>query len=239
MVPPGTGPAFLARLPVELLPVPGEMRRRLHLLGLRRLGDLAALPFGAVQAQFGPDGARAWRLVSGVDDGRVTARRKAEEPEESIDLPAPTAERAVIERAIELLLIRLLRRPEAGNHLARRATVRVGLEDGRAWERTVTFQEATADPRTLLFALRSRLEGLELPAAAVSVSLTLHDLAGERARQGTLFSAQAHRRAQIEEAVARLRASQGGAPVLRAVTVEPWSRLPERHAALTEYEAER
>ena len=62
---------FLAPLPVSHLPFTADDLQRLELLGLRTIAELAALPFTAVQAEFGPAGARAWRLASGQDDEPV------------------------------------------------------------------------------------------------------------------------------------------------------------------------
>ena len=63
--------AFLAPLSVRhLLLLEPEVLQRLELLGLRTIGDLAALPFSAVQAEFGPPGAQAWRLAHGTTPSR-------------------------------------------------------------------------------------------------------------------------------------------------------------------------
>ena len=51
-----------------------DVLQRLELLGLHTLGDLANLPFSAVQAEFGRPGARAWRLARGQDADPVIAR---------------------------------------------------------------------------------------------------------------------------------------------------------------------
>ncbi len=66
LVPPGATVAFLAGLPVAVLERP-ELADLLVRLGLRTLGDLAALPHAAVAARFGPEGARAHRLACGLD----------------------------------------------------------------------------------------------------------------------------------------------------------------------------
>src|SRR5581483_3462814 len=55
--------AFLAPLPVHLLPFDEPIMRRLYWLGLRRVGEIAALPRAALAAQFGPIGERAWDLA--------------------------------------------------------------------------------------------------------------------------------------------------------------------------------
>src|ERR1700682_5130855 len=57
-VPASETEAFLAPLSVNhLLMLDPDVLQRLELLGLRTIGDLAELPFGAVQAEFAPPGA--------------------------------------------------------------------------------------------------------------------------------------------------------------------------------------
>src|SRR5512132_3895038 len=66
IVPPGGSRAFLAPLPVATLDRP-DLAALLVRLGLRTLGDLAALPPADLATRFGPEGARAARLASGLD----------------------------------------------------------------------------------------------------------------------------------------------------------------------------
>ena len=70
ILPSGKEAAFLARLPLAVLPASDadwrEVQRRLRLLGLSTLGEVAALGKVAMQAQFGSVGLAAWRLASGV-----------------------------------------------------------------------------------------------------------------------------------------------------------------------------
>ncbi|MDW5323056.1 DNA polymerase Y family protein [Plantactinospora sp. KLBMP9567] len=74
VVPPGGTAGFLAELPVEALGRPGltDLLRR---LGLRTLGDFAALPAGDVLARFGFDGTLAHRLAAGQDHRPLAVRR--------------------------------------------------------------------------------------------------------------------------------------------------------------------
>ncbi|MEE6260616.1 DNA polymerase Y family protein [Plantactinospora sonchi] len=74
IVPPGDTPGFLAGLPVQALgrPTLVDLLRR---LGLRTLGDFAALPAGDVLARFGFDGALAHRLAGGRDHRALAVRR--------------------------------------------------------------------------------------------------------------------------------------------------------------------
>src|SRR6266540_2136219 len=66
---------FLAPLPLDLLPLEEETQQELKELGVRRLGELAGLPGGAVAERLGPDGRRAWSLARGGERRRVRGRR--------------------------------------------------------------------------------------------------------------------------------------------------------------------
>ena len=72
VVAPGDSPAFLAPLALRWLSDVGDVAAdQVHLLarlGLRSLGDLAALPEPDVLARFGWQGAAARRMASGADD---------------------------------------------------------------------------------------------------------------------------------------------------------------------------
>jgi protein ImuB len=105
VVPPGGTPAFLAGWSVGVLGRP-ELADLLRRLGLRTLGELAALPGTDVLARFGPDGALAHRLASGLDERPVAPQRPPPEltaiatldpPVDSVDAAAfavrPLAER--------------------------------------------------------------------------------------------------------------------------------------------------
>jgi protein ImuB len=91
----GRSPAFLAPVPLAALDLP-ELADVLGRLGLRCLGDLAALPPTDVLARFGAEGQVAWRLAAGLDE-----RPPATEPpppeltvEAELDPPAEQVEPA-------------------------------------------------------------------------------------------------------------------------------------------------
>lgn len=67
LVPSGTEAAFLAPLPLELLPDALDEIAALKTLGLRTLGGFAALPPGGVARRFGTRGTALHRLARGQD----------------------------------------------------------------------------------------------------------------------------------------------------------------------------
>ncbi|GIJ77803.1 protein ImuB [Micromonospora phaseoli] len=110
IVPPGGTPEFLAGQPVAALgrPALADLLRR---LGMRTLGDFAALPAGDVLARFGFDGVLAHRLAAGRDDRPLAVRRPPadltvtadlDEPIERVDVAAFAA-RTLAERLHERL----------------------------------------------------------------------------------------------------------------------------------------
>jgi protein ImuB len=76
VVPSGAARAWLAPQPVTVLGWEFEVLAGLLVrLGIRTLGDLAALPAPAVLGRFGPEGAEAHRLARGQDTRGLAARK--------------------------------------------------------------------------------------------------------------------------------------------------------------------
>ena len=104
---------FLEPLPLSLLPLPSNRYAELEGLGVRRLGELASLPGGAVEERLGPEGKRAWSLAGGDRDARPTrvrGRSPAAELAEALSFPEAVANELTLRRAFGALLDRLLDR---------------------------------------------------------------------------------------------------------------------------------
>ncbi|MFG1777291.1 DNA polymerase Y family protein [Micromonospora sp. NPDC049048] len=149
IVPPGGTPRFLADLPVEALgrPALADLLRR---LGVRALGDFAALPAGDVLARFGFDGALAQRLASGRDHRPLAVRQPPadlavtadhDEPLDRVDAAAFAA-RALAERLHDRLAAHGL----ACTRLGIEAVTAHGQELHRVWRHDgLLTAEAIAD----------------------------------------------------------------------------------------------
>jgi nucleotidyltransferase/DNA polymerase involved in DNA repair len=230
----GESAAFLAPLPIGYLPFDPTAFERLGRLGLRTIGELAALPFGAVQAQFGPAGARAHRLAAGRDAEPIVPRPYSPSVRASLRFDDPLASVDAVMAALDRLLLEAFASPALRGRATRQARLQALLSDGTSWERIVTFKESIASREGARRGLRAKLElpgGLP-PAPIEELLLELMRLGGEAARQGNLFVARARQLGQIAEAARQLRARYGRVPLYHAVEVEPWSRIPERRWAL-------
>ncbi len=109
-IPPGQTAAFLATVSIATLDRPA-LTGLLERMGIRTLGDFAALSAADVAARFGLDGALAQRLAAGKDDRPLAVRmpppdldveERLEEPIERVDVAAFAA-RVLAERLHERL----------------------------------------------------------------------------------------------------------------------------------------
>ena len=228
--------AFLGPLPVDRLPISADALERLRLLGLHTVGAFAALPFGPVQAQFGPEGARAWKLAHGVDEAPVVPRRHAPSVEARLRFDDPLASVDAVLGAVRRLVDRAFADPALRGRAARGARLQALLSNATSWEQVYTFKESMAGPDGALRMLRAKLAlPGALPNAAVDeLALALTGIGGVSARQGRLWLDQAQLVDQVGAVARQLRAKYGETPLYRAVPVEPWSRIPERRWALAE-----
>jgi DNA polymerase-4/protein ImuB len=225
---------FLARVPVAWLPLP-DLAPRLERLGVRTLGELAALPASSVAARFGPPGRRAWDLATGHDDIIVQAREREETVCEGLTLPAPAASRETLLLGLRQLIGRAFVRPELRDRHVRQARLRVLIEESRSWEKTFTFREPVGRHQ-LIETLGHRLQAVELPGAAEAMTLELTGLVAETAHQDRLPGFRSRQLRPIIEATRQLKQRYGASPIYHIAEVEPWSRIPERRHALISYD---
>lgn len=234
VVPAAETRAFLAPLPIDQLPLAPDKVEWLRQLGLRTIGELARLPIGAVQAQLGPAGARAWRLAHGQDDEPVMPRRPSPSVRTAMRFDDPLGSEDAFFFALDQLLGRAFADPSMRSRSTRQARLGALLSDRSAWERVVTFKEPIAGARSAFTALKHRLSppGALPPAPIEELSVELRELDAVLGHQTNLFASRARAQDFLAEAVERLRARYDHVPLYRAVPVEPWSRRPENRWVL-------
>jgi nucleotidyltransferase/DNA polymerase involved in DNA repair len=234
-----SGPArtFLAPLPVALLrarPALADLPEALERLGVRTLGELAALPPAALADRFGAAGLHALELAGG-GDGALRPRPAGELVRESLELPE-AASGIQLERALVLLIERLLsRRERRGRTLRSVVLSAVLVEQGGTWREQVSFREALADSERMCLALAPRLA--LMPAPAEELRLAVERFGPPAVDQRALLSdPAAARAARLREAIRQARAAAGPDAALRVLTVDPESRFPERRSVLAPFE---
>ncbi|MET0836326.1 MAG: hypothetical protein ABWY97_06070 [Thermoleophilaceae bacterium] len=226
---------FLAPLPVGILRTRPELQALpevLEQLGLRTLGDVAGLPARAVSERFGHPGLLALDLARGRDLP-LEPRRPPEPVSERLELPE-AASGQQLERALELLIARVLARRERRGRSLRALAVSARFVAGGTWRTAVTLRHASADPARILLALAPKLA--ELPAPSESLALEVEAFGPPAQDQGRLLDeAAAVRRRRLGEAVRQARQAAGGEAALRVLDLDPDSRIPERRAVLAPF----
>ena len=228
--------AYLAPLPVSLLnarPEVAVLPEALERFGIATLGELAKLSRAALADRFGEPGLLARDLARGRDTP-LRPRVPSERLQEVLELPE-SASGPQLERALGLLIDRVLARPERRGRTLRSVVLSATLASGGTWRTQMTFREALADPRRMRLAIVGRLT--ELPAPADALRLRVEAFGPPTGDQRSLLAEPAAvRRARLREAVRQTRAAAGPDAALRILPVDPDSRVPERRLALTPWE---
>jgi protein ImuB len=224
---------YLAGQPVRLLSFRAQttaLVAPLERLGLRTLGALASLGSDAAADRFGEPGALARGLALGRDTPLRT-RRVEDRLEESLEL-AESSSGEALERTLGVLVDRLLARPERRGRTIRAALLFARLVERGTWCERVVFRQALADRRRMRLALSLKLA--LLPAPAETLGLAVERFGPASGDQGTLLGGErTARQARLRDAVAQVRAVAGPNGALRALPVDPDSRVPERRFVFT------
>jgi protein ImuB len=193
---------------------------------------LADLPSRAVAERFGHPGLLALDLAQGRDTP-LDPRRPPEPVAEQLELPE-AASGEQLERALELLVARVLARRERRGRSLRSVAVSARFVAGGTWRTSVTLRRASADAARIRLALAPKLA--ELPAPAESLALEVEAFGPPAQDQGRLLDeAAAVRQARLGEAVRQARQAAGADAALRVLDIDPDSRIPERRSVLAPF----
>jgi protein ImuB len=232
-VPEGEEARLLAPFPVEAAPLDETARRRLRMLGVRTLGDLARLPEDGVAARFGEAGAHAHRLARGLDPAPLASRAAppVAETTEALDAPAESLDEILFR--VRALAERLLDDLAARGLACWEVLLVMTLEGASDAEVALRMTRPTLSPRALWTLLRLRLERVELAAPVRALRLAAVDAPPARAGQLELFRARRDTE-QLEAAVERLRARFGPEGAVSPLYVEV--HRPEARVAWRRFE---
>jgi len=224
---------WLAARPIELLgyrPETEELLEPLTRLGVHTLGELARLGRPALADRFGRAGVLAHRLACG-EDSPLRGRRLEERLQETMEVGDASSGPA-LERVLGVLVDRLLASGERRGRTLRSVTLSARLLAGGGWRGLVVFRQPLADRDRISLALSLRL--LMLPSPAATLGLAVERFGPPAGEQRALLDeAHAVRMARLREAVGQVRAVAGENAAMRAVCVDPDSRVPERRVVLT------
>ncbi|MFQ5774813.1 MAG: DNA polymerase Y family protein [Kiloniellaceae bacterium] len=229
VVPPGAAREALAPLPPAALRLPPATVELLERLGLRRVGDLLAVPPAALEPRFGPLLARRLAQALGREAEPILPRRPVPPHLVRQVFAEPIAAAEDIARGLERLLGALTRRLEADQRGARRLELGLYRVDGTLRRLCLGTSRASRDPAHLARLFAEHLDridpgfGVEVMTLAAPVTEDLSAL------QLTLAGTRAGAAGGLPALIDRLGSRLGLGNVVRPVPRE--SHIPERAAA--------
>ena len=240
-VAPGEEAAFLAPLPLSVLPLDPVVAARLAALGLDCVGAVANLSAADLQRQFGPVGMDLWHQARGGDG------RGEWSPGHGLGIPDPPrrlGERILLEGGtgdLEALRFAVHRSAlDLGDRLRRHGcraaavTLVCELEDAEPSGLRITPLQQPGSGAELWPVALDLLAGLALTAPVTAVRLEVEGLQPGAGRQVDLWRGGDAAGEEIGGAASRLRARFGRMAVRRAeLTVDPGD-LPERRFRWTD-----
>jgi len=240
LIAPGHETAFLAPFPVDFLSLDEETARRLSLLGIRTLGQLAALPAGAVLAQFGKAGQFYQRLAQGRDDRPVLPARPRETERVVHQFGDPVADRTVLESVARAMAGELSARLQARGCMSQKLEMILRLEactersrsNAITREDEIVLRQPTSGAEPIAQTLCELLARIRVPCGVVELEVSMADLVPARGQQLDLFVHRAEQESRLRDVLRDLVARYGADCFYRISLTDRAARLPERRFRL-------
>ncbi|GHG76911.1 DNA polymerase Y family protein [Comamonas sp. JC664] len=215
VVAPGESARALAPLPLSALEVRDSAATLFSALGLTTLGEVAALPAGAVVARAGAAGTRVHARCRGEDDTPFVPAVLETVLEERVVLDFPAESFEPLRFALKTLMDRLGARLSGRGRAAVRLTFTLKLDPTGHRSVTLTLARPTARAKLLHELARHRLEELRLenPVAEVSARVDEHS---EDAGQQLALGDAPEGDAALEVVLSRLATTLGEASLFSA-----------------------
>jgi DNA polymerase-4 len=224
VLPPEQVEAFLTPLPVgRLWGVGAKGEKRLHALGIRTIGDLAARSEQVLVDHCGEVGRHLWQLAHGQDDRPVVPDRKAKSISTETTFAHDISDRGVLRACLLDLVDALASRLRHAGLRARAIDLKLRSSDFRTRSRSRTLNDASNVTEVLWQAaaelLGRSLSNELLPLRLLGIGAT--QLTGDTALQGDLFADEdRERHAAVDKVVDAIRGKFGGSAIHRARRLE-------------------
>ncbi len=183
----GQDAQFLASRSLRFLPIEREIARRLRLLGIYTLGQLASLPQPALHEQFGSPILPHYRLARGEEVERLETRPVERIETVQLRFDGPVNDFQVVTAAGKRLVRELAHRLGEAGMVGRDVHLSLQMEDGEELRRNLVLSWPTAEAMRLTTAVNELLTAEPLGAPVCRLEITLADIIPARGRQLTLF----------------------------------------------------
>jgi len=187
VVPEGEGARALAPLPLGALE--GPEQEAFAALGLSTLGEVGALPVGAVTARGGAAGMRAHTRCRGGDETPFIAEVLEEVLEERLTLEWPAESLEPLQFAMKTVMDRLCGRLGGRRRAAVKLNLTLKLDPSGQAVLPLTLARPTAQSKMLLDLTRHRLSDIRLEGPVAGLILRVEEDCEDRGQQLALGDA--------------------------------------------------
>lgn len=236
IIAPGKERRFLQKLPVALLPISEEKLGRLHLLGIRTMGQYASLPVSSALAQFGLEGRVAHQLARGQDGSKIIARSRQGPQELEFRFEDPVENLQTLQTTAQGLSLELLARLHSRGQVCGRVSVTLEYDTGREEEGHVDLSEPSSEQHKIGLALGRLISSFRYEDRVSALKLSLGQLGQGKGQQLSLFPTRTLRQGRIDRALTNIVSKYGAHCFLQAQLLDLQAALPERRFALLHQE---
>jgi nucleotidyltransferase/DNA polymerase involved in DNA repair len=227
--------AFVAPYSAVLLPASKETARRLALLYIREIGQLAVLPREAVLSQFGREGKLLYALAQGLDGRPIKPRRMPQTETVAHYFDEPLVDRTRLDVVVHHLAEDLSLRLEARNAALHAVKVTVHQDREQARANDLYLLHPIAGSSSIARTIQQMLERIKLAKGVCGLEVCAAHLVPNIPKQLELFTHKPGQAQLID--LARVLTARHGSCFYEAAADECESLLPERRFRLLKVDA--
>jgi protein ImuB len=224
---------LLEPLPLALLALPEEHLAALHSAGLRRVGELLALPAASIAQRFGPDASLYLQRLRGAAPELMHCIKAPAHFDGRCEFQDVITDITALLFPLQRLLAGLQGYLRACDRAVQRYTLRLEHHRGSVTRLAIGLARPSRDAAQLLVLARERLAATVLAAPVHGLGVEARELLPPLLLQNDLFSRAAQQSEQLQQVLDRLAARLGASAVQALSGIE--EHRPERawrmHAA--------
>ncbi len=233
-IPAGKERSFLKEMPVVFLPGSDATLRRLEMLGIHKMGQMADLPYQEVSLQFGVEGGRLWQLARGRDGSKVIPRKKVPALAEQLDFDPPAETFDHLLAGSRILTNRLSARLDDRWQHCQRMQVKLCFAES-ILEVNIDFKLATSSNEDMLRYLKQKMENIVFSGPVIRIEIMAENLCSERISQLKLLHDLPRYSESLLTAIRQLPAKYGNSIIKKSVRSKAFSRLPEGAYSMVDF----
>ncbi len=229
----GAAASLLAPLSLAVLPASEELLWSWTALGLKTLGDLAALPTSGVGVRFGKEGMLMQRLARGEDPRPLIPLHSSPLLTESMFLEWPAESLEPVLAALKTVVDRLITRLLARGLALTKLEIAFELEGNKEAKIVLPLAKPTRSSSLLMHLFQEQLNQMQVTAPIVAIKVeALETGPGEQVQLSLESTPQIEK--ALETVLSRLQAVQGEEALFSASPVDvhrperAWEKIPFR-----------